>query len=186
MFPCTRSQNEGTFRCSPTPLRGLVSVHFGSVWLCLAPFRSVSGLSRVRFGVLGVVGAGSGRGGFCKGKEYYYQEPRKGFFLEASFCKNVRLSWLWRSECQMHCWGQHSWVFFISLAVTPGTLQRTPLLKHPFLGSSRCCAQVQTKVHGAVTQDVIYLARQTPCKNGPLFALKGRRLTTDTSYLGEP
>ena len=52
-------------RC-PTP-EGLISVHFGSVWLRSGPFGSVSGPFR---------GVGWGRGGvrergFCKGKEYH-------------------------------------------------------------------------------------------------------------------
>ena len=33
-------------------------------------------------------------------------------FLEAGFCRNVSLSWLWRSECQTYCWAQYPWVFF--------------------------------------------------------------------------
>ena len=34
-----------------------------------------------------------------------YQEPRKGRVFRRGFFQNVRLSWLWRSECQMYCWG---------------------------------------------------------------------------------
>ena len=45
-------------------------------------------------------------------------------FLERVFCRSVCLSWLWRSECPMHCWAQY-----------PRTLQKPPLLKPPFLGS---------------------------------------------------
>ena len=51
---------------------GLISVHFGSVWLRSAPFGSVWGLFRVRFGsvsgVLGVVVVGSVRGASVREK----------------------------------------------------------------------------------------------------------------------
>ena len=51
---------------------GPFRVRFGSVWVHLGPFRlrfgSVSGLFRVRFGVLDGVGAGSGRGASVREK----------------------------------------------------------------------------------------------------------------------
>ena len=47
---------------------GLISVHFGSIWLRSGPFGSVSGLFRVRFGVLGGVGVGSWRGASVREK----------------------------------------------------------------------------------------------------------------------
>ena len=53
-------------------------------------------------------------------------------FLEGGFCKNVRLSWLWRSECQMHCWAQSFWVFCLSLGV-PLNSAETPFAKPPSL-----------------------------------------------------
>ena len=58
-----------------------------------------------------------------------YQEQRKWGVLAGSFCKNVRLAWLWRSECQMHCWAQYPWYF-----CPPGRgtrLCRNPLCKTP-------------------------------------------------------
>ena len=33
-----------------------------------------------------------------------YSGSKKRGILEGFFCKNVRLSWLWRSECQAYCW----------------------------------------------------------------------------------
>ena len=57
---------------------GLISVHFGSVWLRSAPFGSVwlcfgsvPGPFRVRFGGVGLGRGGVGERGFCKGKEYH-------------------------------------------------------------------------------------------------------------------
>ena len=45
--------------------------------------------------------------------------------------QTVRLSWLWRSECQMHCWAQCPWVFLVSLGVTLDSAE-TPFAKTPF------------------------------------------------------
>ena len=56
---------------------------------------------------------------------------KKRGFLEGGFCKSVHLSWLWHSECQMYCWGQYPWVFFISLAVTLDSTE-APFAKTPF------------------------------------------------------
>ena len=58
----------------PTP-ESLISVHFGSVWLCLAPFRVCFGSFS---GPLKFRGVGWGRGGvrergFRKGKEYSWE-----------------------------------------------------------------------------------------------------------------
>ena len=47
-----------------------------------------------------------------------YQAPKKRGVVEGLFCKHVRLSWLWRSECHVCCWAQFSWVFFVFLGVT--------------------------------------------------------------------
>ena len=50
------------------PIReGLISVHFGSVWLCSGLFGSLAPF-RVRWWGRG----GVGERGFCKGKEYHY------------------------------------------------------------------------------------------------------------------
>ena len=43
---------------------------------------------------------------------------KKRGFLEGSFCNNLCLSWLWRSECEIDCWARYPWVLFVSLAVT--------------------------------------------------------------------
>ena len=56
------------------------------------------------------------------------------FFLKGDFCKNVRLSWLRRSECQMYCWVQCPWVFFVFLGVTLDSAE-TSFAQTPFLGS---------------------------------------------------
>ena len=42
----------------------------------------------------------------------------------------VRLSWLWRSECQMYCWAKYPWVFFVSFGVTLDSAE-TPFAKTP-------------------------------------------------------
>ena len=52
-------------------------------------------------------------------------------FLEGGFCNYVRLSWLWRSECQMHCWVQCTWMFCVSRA-WHWIAQKLLLLKPPF------------------------------------------------------
>ena len=58
------------------------------------------------------------------------QEPRKGFCFEGFFfCENVRISWLWRSECQMYCWAQC--LEFVSLGMTLDSAE-TPFAKTPF------------------------------------------------------
>ena len=57
------------------------------------------------------------------------QTPRKGFFTRG-LCKNVRLSWLWRSECQMYCWTQCSWVLSVLLGVALDSAE-TPFAKTP-------------------------------------------------------
>ena len=63
------------------------------------------------------------------------QEPREGnFFFEGGFCKNARLSWLWRSECQMYCWAHYPWVLFVALAVTLDSTE-TPFAQTLFFGS---------------------------------------------------
>ena len=58
------------------------------------------------------------------------QEPREGV-LRRRFLQNLRLSWLWRFECQMYCWGQYPWLFFVSLPVALGFTE-TPFAKTPF------------------------------------------------------
>ena len=58
---------------------GLISVHFGSVWLRSAPFGSVSGLFRIRFGsvsgVLGGVVVGSVKGASVREKNITKRIP---------------------------------------------------------------------------------------------------------------
>ena len=55
---------------------------------------------------------------------------RKGGFEKGGFRKNVRLSWLWRFYCQMYCWAQYPWLFFVSLGVTLNPAE-TPFAKTP-------------------------------------------------------
>ena len=62
---------------------GLISVHFGSIWLRSGLFGSVwlrfgslSGPFRVRFGGVGWGRGGVGERGYCKGKEYHYQKTQ--------------------------------------------------------------------------------------------------------------
>ena len=62
------------------------------------------------------------------------QEPRKGGFGRGLFCENIRLSWLWRSECQMYCW-VHILGYLLFSWVWHWILQTPSLLKPPFLGS---------------------------------------------------
>ena len=50
--------------------------------------------------------------------------------LEVGFCKHVRLSWLWHSECQMYCWAQYPWLFCVSLGVTLDSAE-TPFAETP-------------------------------------------------------
>ena len=59
---------------------------------------------------------------------FHTQESRKGWFLEESFCKNVRLSWLWRSGCQMYCCARFPWAFFswLTLDSPETTSAKTP------------------------------------------------------------
>ena len=72
----------------------MISVHFGSVWLRLAPFRvcsgSVSGPFRVRFGGVGWGRGGVGERGFCKGKEYHYSNPTGWAIFRAENVKEQR------------------------------------------------------------------------------------------------
>ena len=66
----------------------------------------------------------------CKRKS---QEPRRGGFLEGGFCKNVRLSCLWR------CWAQHAWALFVFFGATldyPETPFADTLLNSWFLKST--------------------------------------------------
>ena len=72
---------------------------------------------------------GANLGGFLLGSG-----TKKRGFLEGGFCKNVHLSWRWRSDCQMYCWAQCPWVLFIPWP-RHWTLQKPPLQKRPFLGS---------------------------------------------------
>ena len=46
-----------------------------------------------------------------------FRNQEKGGFGRGVL-QNVRLSWLWLSECQIYCWGQYPWICFVSLAVT--------------------------------------------------------------------
>ena len=52
------------------------------------------------------------------------------------FLQNVRLSLLWRSECQMYCRGQYPWLFLFP-SPWHWTLQKPPLLKPPFLAPEK-------------------------------------------------
>ena len=52
-------------------------------------------------------------------------------FGPLGFCKNRRLSSLWRSECQTYCWAQYSWYFCSFLGVTLDAAE-TPFAKTPF------------------------------------------------------
>ena len=63
-------------------------------------------------------------------KSLFFSGAKKRGFLEGGFCKNVRLSWLWRSECPMHCWVQYLGVCFLSLGVTLDPAE-TPFAKTP-------------------------------------------------------
>ena len=46
--------------------------------------------------------------------------PRNRIRPVSDFCKIVRLSWLWRSECQMHCLAQRPWIVFYFLGRDTG------------------------------------------------------------------
>ena len=89
LFSETANCSDILFLLQPPPLpiptnppgrptrEGLISVHFGSVWLRSAPFGSVwlrfgsvPGPFRVCFGGVGWGRGGVGERGFCKGKEY--------------------------------------------------------------------------------------------------------------------
>ena len=52
-------------------------------------------------------------------------------FFEGGFCKNVRFSWLWLSECQHVLLGPVSLGIFVSLGVTLDSAE-TPFAKTPF------------------------------------------------------
>ena len=47
---------------------------------------------------------------------------------KGGFCENVRLSSVWRSECQMYCRAQRPWVLFVSLGVTLDSAETSPEL----------------------------------------------------------
>ena len=61
------------------------------------------------------------------------QEPRKGAFWKSGFCKNVRLSWLWRSECQIYRCVQYVRVLFLVLLGVTLDSAETRFAKPPFL-----------------------------------------------------
>ena len=65
-------------------------------------------------------------------KNWFSGTKTRGF--RRGFLQDGRLSWLRRSECQMYCWGQYPWLFFVSLAVTLDSTE-TPFAKTPCLGS---------------------------------------------------
>ena len=60
------------------------------------------------------------------------QKPRKGVFGRG-FLHNVRLCWVWRSECQIYGWAQYPWIFFVSLGMTLDSAETpfTWLLRSP-------------------------------------------------------
>ena len=103
------------------------------------------------------------------------RNQEKGVFRRG-FLQSVHLSWLWRSGCQMHCWGQYPSYFLLPWP-WHWTLQKPPLLKPPFLGSwdkwlvlPRCEA---TRVF-----DLICVI--APCSNGAVRIRVGfSSLTTD-------
>ena len=64
------------------------------------------------------------------GFRVFVRNQEKGVFRRG-FLQDVRLSQLWRSECQMYCWGQYLGYFFVSLAVTLDSTE-TPFAKTPF------------------------------------------------------
>ena len=59
-----------------------------------------------------------------------FRNQEEGVFRRG-FLQNVRLYWLWRSECQIYCRGQYPWVFFCFLGCDTG-LYRNPFAKTPF------------------------------------------------------
>ena len=67
--PTPRELDFGPFRVCFSPFQVRLGSVFGSVWVRLGPFR-------VRFGVLGGVGVGSGRGASVREKEYHYSTTR--------------------------------------------------------------------------------------------------------------
>ena len=71
-------------------------------------------------------------------EECFFRNQELGVFRRA-FLQNLRLSWLWRCECQMYCWAQYPWVCFVSLAVTLDSAEnlKPPLLGPWFLDCSR-------------------------------------------------
>ena len=60
----------------------------------------------------------------------FFRNQEKGVFRRG-FLQDVRLSWPWRSECQMNCWAQYPWIFFVALGVTLDSAE-TPFAKTPF------------------------------------------------------
>ena len=66
------------------------------------------------------------------GRVVLHSGTKTSFFLRRGFLQNVRLSWLWCSQCQLYCWGHHPWVFFVSLPVTQDSTE-TPFARTPFL-----------------------------------------------------
>ena len=59
--------------------------------------------------------------------------PEKRGLLEGGFCKIVRLSGLWRSDCQMYYWAQYPWLFFVSFGPT---LRLRPPCESPHSGNT--------------------------------------------------
>ena len=85
------------------------------------------------------------------GEDFSTFRSQKKEVFRRGFCKYVRLSWLWRSECQMYCWAQCPWLFFVSLGVTA----ETPFAKTPFsclLITARKAWNISGRISGRISE----------------------------------
>ena len=108
----------------------------------------------------------------------YLQEARKGWVWEGFLCKHVRLSWLWRSECQMYCWFQYPWVFSVSWA-WHWIVQKPPLLNSPFLSTKNVTGRRFYRTTEAIPRRPWKAKRpftSRPCKKGIEKGTRGVRV----------
>ena len=85
----------------------------------VAHWEQVEGFQRLPGILFGAFGGG-----------FSFRNQEKGVFRRG-FLQHFRLSWLWRSECHMYCWGPYPRVVLVSLAVTLDSTE-TPFAKTPF------------------------------------------------------
>ena len=128
----TFDQGQKRYPKEPFGDKDFAELSGGNFWCDLHQKKLFIGAVRANFLALGFFFGSWFEGVSCS--FLHFSGTQKRGLLEGGFCKNVGLSWLWRSLCQTHCWGQYPWVFFVPWA-WHWTLQKPRLLKPPFLGS---------------------------------------------------